>query len=172
MIRLARAADAAAVAEIYRPVVAGTAISFEIDPPDAAEMERRILSSSSFAPWLVLDEDGVAGYAYASRHRERAAYRWSVDASVYVRAADRRRGVGRALYSALFELLRVQGPWATSCARGTTSGGGSWSCASGRASRRRRGRRQKRRAIRPGAPFSEESSPSAIRRLAIRPTAP
>jgi L-amino acid N-acyltransferase YncA len=113
MIRLATADDGAAVARIYDPVVARTAISFEFDPPGAAEMRRRILQALAFAPWLVDERDGaVAGYAYASKHRERAAYQWSVDVGVYVDEAHRRTGVGRGLYEKLFELLRLQGFYA------------------------------------------------------------
>ena len=111
MIRLSTAADADAIARIYRPIVEDTAISFEVDPPPAVEIERRIATTLSIAPWLV-HEDGegrVAGYAYASRHRERAAYQWSVDVSVYVDEAHRHRGIGRALYTSLFALLRLQG---------------------------------------------------------------
>src|SRR5438445_222574 len=111
MIRLSTAADADAIARIYRPIVEDTAISFEVDPPPAVEIERRIATTLSIAPWLV-HEDGegrVAGYAYASRHRERAAYQWSVDVSVYVDEAHRHRGIGRALYTSLFALLRLPG---------------------------------------------------------------
>jgi phosphinothricin acetyltransferase len=112
-LRLATEADARAVLEIYGPIVADTVISFETDVPDEREMQARIAEISAFAPWLVAEEDGVvSGYAYASRHRARAAYAWCVDVSVYVRDGYRRGGVGRALYSALFELLRVQGFYA------------------------------------------------------------
>jgi phosphinothricin acetyltransferase len=110
MIRLATPADGKGVAAIYDPVVASTVISFEIDPPGEAEMARRIARALSFAPWLVWEENGiVAGYVYASRHHERAAYQWSVDVTAYIHEKHRRRGVGRALYGALFELLRFQG---------------------------------------------------------------
>jgi L-amino acid N-acyltransferase YncA len=113
MIRLARADDSAAAARIYDPVVAGTAISFELDPPGPAEMKRRIVNVLAFAPWLVDERDGaVRGYAYASRHRERAAYQWSVDVAVYVDEAHRRSGVGNGLYGKLFRLLRLQGFYA------------------------------------------------------------
>jgi phosphinothricin acetyltransferase len=113
MIRLARADDDDAVARIYDPLVAATAISFELEPPGAAEMRRRILQILDFAPWLVDERDGVVrGYAYASRHRERAAYQWSVDVAVYVGEAHRRSGVGRGLYEKLFRLLRLQGFYA------------------------------------------------------------
>jgi L-amino acid N-acyltransferase YncA len=112
MIRLATSADAEAMAAIYRPIVTDTAISFEFEPPGAAEMERRRAAAIVFAPWLVFDDGGVLGYAYASRHRERAAYQWCVDVSVYVGERHRRRGVCRALYESLFALLRLQGFYA------------------------------------------------------------
>lgn len=109
-IRIATAADAAQLSAIYAPIVAGTAISFELEPPSPAEFERRLAAVADFAPWLVWDEGGtLAGYAYASRHRERAAYRWCVDVSVYVRDGRRRGGVGRALYRSLLALLGLQG---------------------------------------------------------------
>ena len=110
MIRLARAEDGDEVARIYDPVVAHTAISFELEPPGPPEMRRRIQQTLPFAPWLVDERDGtVRGYAYASKHRDRAAYQWSVDVAVYVDEAHRRSGVGRALYEKLFRLLRLQG---------------------------------------------------------------
>jgi phosphinothricin acetyltransferase len=110
-IRMAAADDGAAVAAIYRPYVTDAATSFELDAPSAAEMARRIESVLAVAPWLVCADPGggLVGYAYASQHRERAAYRWSVDVTVYVRSDRHRRGVGRALYRSLFELLRLQG---------------------------------------------------------------
>jgi L-amino acid N-acyltransferase YncA len=113
MIRLATSADAPAIAAIYAPIVRDTAISFEVDPPSEHEMAGRIASVLPLAPWLVcVDPDGVIGYAYASKHRERAAYRWCVDASVYVHERARRRGVARGLYTSLFALLRRQGFYA------------------------------------------------------------
>lgn len=102
--------DAGACAEIYAPYVAGTPTSFEEIAPDAREMGQRMRRVQATHPWLVAERDGcVVGYAYGSRHRERAAYRWSCDVAVYVAAADHRRGVGRALYEALLALLREQG---------------------------------------------------------------
>ena len=113
MIRLARADDGAAAARIYDPVVARTAISFELDPPGPVEMKRRIVTALAFAPWLVEERDGIVrGYAYASKHRERAAYQWSVDVGVYVDEEHRRSGVGKALYGKVFRLLRLQGFYA------------------------------------------------------------
>jgi L-amino acid N-acyltransferase YncA len=102
--------DAAACAAIYAPSVEGDVISFEERAPDAAEFAARIAAISATHPWLVAEEEGeIAGYAYACRHRERSAYRWAVDVSVYVAAGRRGRGHGRSLYEALFERLRRQG---------------------------------------------------------------
>jgi phosphinothricin acetyltransferase len=109
-IRLARDADAEAIAAIYRPIVETTTISFETDAPDAAEIRQRVADTLPVYPWLVCDIDGeVAGYAYATKHRVRAAYRWSVDTSVYIDEARRRLGVGRGLYQSLFAILAAQG---------------------------------------------------------------
>jgi len=113
IVRLADAGDAAAIAAIYAPSVTDAATSFELAPPTPHDIAGRIAATSPHAPWLVLIRAGeVAGYAYASRHRERAAYQWSVDTSVYVRADQRRTGVGRALYRVLLALLEVQGFYA------------------------------------------------------------
>lgn len=110
MIRLAAPTDAADIAEIYRPIVASTFISFEIDPPDEQEMRRRIEETLLSWPWLVYELRGrVAGYAYGSRHRARLAYQWSVDTSAYVHPDFRRQGIGRSLYAPLFRILAAQG---------------------------------------------------------------
>jgi phosphinothricin acetyltransferase len=101
--------DAAAIAAIYRPSVDGGVASFEAEPPDAAEMARRIAEGAKEYPWLVAERDGaVAGYAYGARHRARAAYRWTVEVTVYVDGSRRRSGVGRELYGALLPLLARQ----------------------------------------------------------------
>jgi phosphinothricin acetyltransferase len=102
--------DAAACAEIYAPYVLHTAISFEYVPPTAAEFAARIERITRSYPWLVADLDGrTVGYAYGSRHHERAAYRWSADVAVYLAGDAKRRGVGRALYETLLDLLARQG---------------------------------------------------------------
>ena len=110
-IRLATPADASAIAAIYAPFCTeASAVSFEITPPDATEMAQRIERVGATYPWLVAEIDGgVAGYAYASPHHERAAYRWAVNVALYVGAEHRGRGVGRALYNSLFALLRLSG---------------------------------------------------------------
>jgi L-amino acid N-acyltransferase YncA len=98
--------DADAIAAIYAPHVLEGIASFEVDPPSIAEMSRRIEVSTRTHPWLVAERDGaVAGYAYASRHHARAAYRWAADVAVYVGAQHQRAGVGRELYAALLPLL-------------------------------------------------------------------
>ncbi|MGH7308962.1 MAG: arsinothricin resistance N-acetyltransferase ArsN1 family B [Candidatus Rokuibacteriota bacterium] len=109
-LRLAADTDAAAVAAIYAPFCTSTAVSFESAAPSAAEMADRIRAVAGRLPWLVLEADGtVAGYVYASPHRERAAYGWAVDTAVYVAPRHRRYGVGRALYTTLFQVLQLQG---------------------------------------------------------------
>ena len=109
-IRLVTVADAAAVAAIYRPYVETTAFTFEVEPPSEAEMRRRIGETLISYPWLVYESGGrILGYAYASAHRTRAAYRWSVDTAIYVDAGSHRHGLGRELYGTLFPLLVRQG---------------------------------------------------------------
>ena len=108
--------DAAACAAIYTPYVRDTPISLEEEPPTASEIAGRIETTTKTHPWLVAeDESGLTGYAYATRHRERACYRWAADVTVYVAPQSQRRGVGRALYEALFEALAHQG-FRTACA--------------------------------------------------------
>lgn len=102
--------DGASCAAIYAPYVRETAISFEEHEPSALVMSRRIAGISRSYPWLVAEIDQVvAGYAYGSPHRERAAYRWAADVAVYVDQGRVGRGIGRALYDALLDLLRRQG---------------------------------------------------------------
>ena len=109
-LRLATPADGAACADLYRPYVDHSAISFERVPPDADEMGRRIVSVMERTPWLVAEVDGeIRGYAYATRHRERAAYDWTVETAVYVDQASPRRGIGQASMKALLGILRLQG---------------------------------------------------------------
>ena len=109
MLRMATLDDAEAVQAIYAPYCY-TPISFEMEPPSVADMRQRMDRVLSQFPWLVCEDAGkLLGYAYASTHRERAAYRWSVDVSVYNDREHHRRGIGRALYTSLFALLRLQG---------------------------------------------------------------
>jgi phosphinothricin acetyltransferase len=109
-IRLAVEHDAEQILEIYAPFCLSTPVSFETQAPTLGEMRARIGNTFDVLPWLVCERDGqILGYAYASRHRERAGYRWSVDVSVYVREGRRSAGIGRALYTSLFALLKLQG---------------------------------------------------------------
>ncbi|HWH11531.1 MAG TPA: arsinothricin resistance N-acetyltransferase ArsN1 family B [Solirubrobacteraceae bacterium] len=104
--------DAAACAAIYAPYVSDSAASFEDVAPSPAEFSDRIAQTSRVYPWLVLHDEGdLVGYAYASPHRARAAYRWAADVAVYVDPTHHRAGAGRQLYGALLDLLRRQGLW-------------------------------------------------------------
>jgi phosphinothricin acetyltransferase len=108
LIRIAAAADAAAIAGTYRPYVEESRISFEEEAPDAAEIARRM--SGELRPWLVAEEKGeVLGYASTSPMRDRAAYRWSVETGVYVAQHAHGRGIGRQLLTAHLDLLTRQG---------------------------------------------------------------
>ena len=109
-IRLATAFDSAAIAAIYRPYCEGSAVSFEQVAPNAVEMAKRIAMVTAQRPWIVLEDSAcVVGYAYASPHNERWAYRWSVNTAIYIDSTHHRRGAGRALYVTLFDLLKHLG---------------------------------------------------------------
>jgi phosphinothricin acetyltransferase len=110
VIRLAADGDAESIAAIYAPFVDGSATSFEAEPPSAEEMRRRVAEITETYPWLVCECGSmIGGYAYASWHRTRLAYRWSVETSVYVHPDFRRRGVARGLCTSLFAILAAQG---------------------------------------------------------------
>lgn len=110
-IRSARLSDAPALSAIYAPYVRNTAITFEYDPPDAQAFAKRMEAIISRYPYLVLEEDAgeILGYAYAGPFKNRAAYDWAVELSVYLRQDARGRGYGRALYVALEEALKRRG---------------------------------------------------------------
>ena len=109
-IRLADAGDSPAIAAIYGPYCESSVISFEDTAPTSEEMARRVALIGATKPWILLeDHGGVVGYAYASAHHERAAYRWSVSTAIYIDRSHHRRGAGRALYTALFASLRQLG---------------------------------------------------------------
>jgi L-amino acid N-acyltransferase YncA len=110
-LRLVEPDDAAQIAAIYAPFCLETAISFETAAPDQATVRERIRTVGERYPWLVaVSETGdVSGYAYAGKHRERAAYRWSVDCTVYLAPAAKGQGVGTELYRALVKICRYLG---------------------------------------------------------------
>ena len=109
-IRSAVEADAPALLAIYRPFVDSTAVSFETIAPTVPEFAGRIARVLTSWQWLVAERDGQCiGYAYGSSHRERPAYRWSVEVSAYVHPHHHRQGVAHALYLRLFEELAVKG---------------------------------------------------------------
>ena len=108
-IRLANEHDAAGILEIYAPFIRNTSLTFETEVPTLNEFRERIKSYLVTWPWLVCDMDGtLAGYAYGTRHRERTAYQWCVEVSVYIHDDHQRSGIARALYTALIEILKQQ----------------------------------------------------------------
>lgn len=110
MIRIATLHDAEAIHAIYaRSVTHGTA-TFETVVPEVEAMRERICSRLQHYPWLVWDEGGaVLAYAYAGRFRERAAYDWIAETSIYVHSEAQRRGIARRLYGGLLQVMRLQG---------------------------------------------------------------
>ncbi|HKT14659.1 MAG TPA: arsinothricin resistance N-acetyltransferase ArsN1 family B [Allosphingosinicella sp.] len=110
-LRAARPDDAAAIAAIYAPFVTDTAVTFETEPLSAAGIAERMRAAAGRYPWLVAtDEAGaVTGYAYATKFRERAAYRFAVETTVYVDPRAQRRGIASTLYRRLLDGLAVQG---------------------------------------------------------------
>jgi phosphinothricin acetyltransferase len=106
-LRLARPDDAAGILAIYAPYCESSTVSFETVAPTIEQMRERIARITRRFPWLIAESAGeIAGYVYASQHRERAAYRWAVDVAVYLGTSHQRRGIGRALYTSLFPILR------------------------------------------------------------------
>ena len=110
MIRLASHADIQAILSIYAPYVENTTYSFEYEVPTLEDFTARFDAVTTQFPWLVWEEDGaVMGYAYGSAPFQRAAYRWSAEVSIYLAPAAQGRGIGKKLYLALEEFLRLQG---------------------------------------------------------------
>ncbi len=109
-IRPIQISDAAEVLEIYRPYIENTNITFEYFVPGLSEWKKRINDYTQQFPWLVAECDGkIAGYAYASKHRERVAYSWCCESSVYLSEEFQGRGIAKVLYERLFEILKKQG---------------------------------------------------------------
>lgn len=110
IIRLAEKNDSAAILRIYAPYITDSAVSFETEVPSVGDFANRIESICEIYPYLVYLVDGkIIGYAYASKHRERAAYRFDVDVSVYVLPEYHGQGVANRLYSCLFRILKELG---------------------------------------------------------------
>ena len=110
LVRIAAPSDAPGCLDIYRPFVESSHSTFETEVPAIEEFAARIEKFTKTHPWIVaLDGNRVAGYAYASPFKERAAYQWTAEVSVYVSGNWRRRGLGRHLYTVLLGCLRRQG---------------------------------------------------------------
>jgi len=109
-VRLAEKKDAQEILDIYAPSILTAAISFETELPSLEEMQRRIEACLLKFPWIVcVIDEKITGYVYASKHREREAYQWSCECSVYVHNNFKGKGIGRALYQLLFQILKQQG---------------------------------------------------------------
>ena len=109
VIRRAAAGDAAALLDIYAPYIRDTAITFEYDVPAAEEFAARIGDIARTHPYLVCERDGrPVGYAYAHNIRERAAYDWAAELSIYLAPEAQGQGAGTALYRCLIDLLAMQ----------------------------------------------------------------
>ena len=110
MIRLAAKQDAKDLLKIYAPFILNSGITQEIEIPAENEFQERISSTLEVRPWLVCEIDGeIAGYAYAGKHRERKGYQWCTEPSVYVGEKFYHRHAATALYTALFDILKLQG---------------------------------------------------------------
>jgi L-amino acid N-acyltransferase YncA len=111
LLRDATIEDAAAIAEIYAPFVRSTSVTFELEPPDAHEIQLRIAQvKEQHFPYLIVEIEGVvAGYAYATSFRPRGGYRLTVEDSVYVRPGFAGKGIGRTLLSGIIERCRTAG---------------------------------------------------------------
>jgi phosphinothricin acetyltransferase len=108
-IRIAKPDDAASLLRIYSPFILNSGITQEIEIPSVDEFGSRIITTLKERPWLVCEMDSeIAGYAYAGKHRERKGYQWCTEPSVYVAEKFYRKGVANALYTALFDILRLQ----------------------------------------------------------------
>ena len=110
IIRRAKAEDGAALCAIYAPYITDTTITFEYEVPTDVAFSDRIRETAAQFPYLVCEKDGgIIGYAYAHRIRERAAYDWDAELSVYLKQGMHGRGIGTVLLACLIELLEMQG---------------------------------------------------------------
>ena len=109
VIRAARVSDAQSLLEIYEPYVRNTAITFEYEVPEPTDFRKRIENTLKKYPYIVAEADGeILGYAYTGAFKERAAYDWATEVSIYVKEDKRGLGIGRRLYEALEEISRAQ----------------------------------------------------------------
>lgn len=108
-IRVATEEDAEELLQIYRPYVEETVITFEYEVPSAEEFRQRITHTLEKYPYLIAEKEGrIVGYAYASAFKERAAYDWAVETTIYLEKGSRKKGIGRNIYNALEDALRMQ----------------------------------------------------------------
>ena len=109
IIRVAKSSDANSIGHIYRQYVEETTVSFEYQAPTDSEIKYRIKNTIKDYPWVVVEENNIVkGYAYASSHRDRAAYNWSADCSVYLSKEIHGKGFGKLLYKKIFNYLTQQ----------------------------------------------------------------
>lgn len=109
-IRMATVEDALAIYAIYEPYILNTAITFEYDPIPLPEFRTRMVQVLEHFPWLVYEKEGkILGYAYCSKFKERAAFNWDCECSVYIDEQAHRQGIATELYQELFELIKKQG---------------------------------------------------------------
>ena len=110
IIRAATKDDAAGMLDIYGPFILNSGITQETEVPSVEEFQQRVISNSEERPWLVCEiNNEIAGYAYAGKHRDRKGYQWCTEPSVYISEKYFGVGVANALYTALFDILKIQG---------------------------------------------------------------
>jgi len=110
MIRVATKDDAAGMLDIYAPFILNSGITQETEVPSVEDFQKRIIANLEERPWLVCEIDGqVTGYAYAGKHRDRKGYQWCTEPSVYISEKYFGAGIADALYTALFDILKLQG---------------------------------------------------------------
>ena len=110
IIRLATEKDAAATLAVYAPYVTETAVTFDYEVPSETQFAEKIQHIIADFPWLVCEINGeIIGYVYASKHREKTAYQWSAESTVYLSSNYHRKGIAKILYETLFALLKLQG---------------------------------------------------------------
>lgn len=110
ILRVATIHDAASILEIYKPYIENTSFTFETEVPSLQVFQNRIEDYLHNWPWLVCEDSGViTGYAYGAKYRERSAYQWCVETSIYIHDDYQKLGIGKALYESLLEILKIQG---------------------------------------------------------------